>query len=359
MPVSHSPLFASSPTWAAMLADPSGPAAGAKLDFDENAPYPWQQNRAERQAMEEKWSQLFPPSKYGYERAERKVTMRDGEEITVMVYQPSDRRPEEKLLPLVFNTHGGGWYQGSTLTEEIFLMRVIMSAFRFVIVSPEYRLAPERPFPGPLDDCMDTYLWALRSSDELGFDRREVLLAASSAGGSLTAAIAAWMGKAMAGKDVGNEEARKYGFGTETRIRGVILNVPIVCHPRFFPTDGFEITSYKEATAGTTLLCSEEMYKIWDLYAPSTGQYSGANVAMSPLLDDLSDFPPCKLYVAGQDPVRDEAVAFAEKLKKSGREVDLIMYPGVPHVFAAFDDLHETKQFWRDCQNGIRALMGS
>lgn len=354
--MANSDLFTSSPTWAAMLADPNGPAAGAKLTFDANSIYPWKQNREERQTMEEAWSKQFPPSKYGYQRTEVQVTMRDGVSIPVKIYRP-EKTSSDKPLPLVFNTHGGGWYQGSTLTEEIFLMRAIMISFEFVIVSPEYRLAPEHPFPTALDDCWDTFLWTLKNEELLAFDRQNVLLAASSAGGSLTSAIAVRVGNAIAG-DFGDEVSPELvDFQTKkTRVKGVVLNVPITCHPDFLP-DKYPNTSYAEAVSGTTLLCSEEMHKIWALYAAPSGKYSGANPEISPLLADLRNFPPSWIYIAGQDPVRDEAVAFGQKLKEAGRNVEVVMYPGVPHVFGAFDDLMETKKLWQDCKIGIESLL--
>ncbi|KUI69006.1 Arylacetamide deacetylase [Cytospora mali] len=383
----HVDLYTSSPSWEAYLADPNSGAAGASLEFDAAADYPWEQNRQDRKAMEAAWSKEFPPSKYGYQREQMDVEMRDGSTIPVMIYRPEGQRAVQERLPLVFNTHGGGWYQGSTVTDEIFLLRVIMSGFQVVIVSPEYRLVPEHPFPTPLDDCWDTLIWALKNDGLLGFDPHNVLLAASSAGGSLTAALGVRLGNIAAGKaGVGDyagissgglqivlkhdPEVRKNGQapltssnGTVVTVKGVLLNVPITCHPDFLPPDEeYPNTSYAEARAGTTLLCSEEMRKIWALYAgepiPSSSVHPGSNPDMSPLLADLQHFPPSRIYVAGQDPLRDEAVAFATKLRRASRQVEIVMYPGVPHVFGAFDDLMETKQFWVDCKAGIKALTG-
>ncbi|KAI1335924.1 Alpha/Beta hydrolase protein [Xylariaceae sp. FL0016] len=370
MPDSPSNWFESSPTWAAMLSDPQGPAAGAKLTYDPSIPLPWKKNREDRARMEAAWSKEYPPSKYGYERKEHLVTMRDGASIPVMVYRPlgsgssssstaAAPPTSNEPLPLVFNTHGGGWYQGSTLTEEIFLMRALMHSFNFVIVSPEFRLVPEHPFPTGLDDCWDTLLWTLRNQSSLAFDPQNVLLAASSAGGSLTATIATRLGNASASStatDGGAASPRALpGLGTAVRVRGVVLNVPITCHPDHLPP-GYPHTSYAEACSGTTLLCSEEMRAIWDLYAPGG---SGGDPDMSPLLADLRHFPPARIYVAGQDPVRDEAVAFATKLRELGRDVTLTVYPGVPHVFTMFDDLEETKKLWNDVKVGIQSLLGA
>ncbi|KAI9729804.1 MAG: hypothetical protein M1818_008381 [Claussenomyces sp. TS43310] len=282
-------LFTSLPAWEAMLADHNGPAAGTSLASDARAPFAWRQNREEGRKME-----------------------------------PETRIASDKKLSLAFNTHGGG----STLTEEIFLLRAIMTSFDFVIVSPKFRLVPEHPFPTPLDDGWDTLLWMLSNEGSLGFDRQNVLLAAGSARGSLISVLGVIVGNAIAGEDFGSEDVRPIGFGTQTMVKGIFLNVPITCHPSFLPMHESPNTSYAQAISGTTLLCSEEMYKIWELYAARSEPYDQRHPDMSPLLADLTNFPPPRIYTAGQDPVRDEALAFEHKLKDAAREVKVFMCLG-------------------------------
>ncbi|KAI1500239.1 Alpha/Beta hydrolase protein, partial [Biscogniauxia marginata] len=347
-------VYTSSPTWAALLADPNGPAAGISVTFDNSVPLPWQKNRKERADAEAAWSTANPPSKFGYERVEVKVKMRDGAEIPVMVYRPENSAG--KRLPLMFVTHGGGWYQGSYVIEEIFQMRAVMKHFQFVIVAPEFRLSPENPYPTGLNDCWDTFLWTLRNDESLSYDRRNVIIAASSGGGATAAVLGIRTGNAAAGNDVDSEELRQHGFGTKTIIKGVFLNVPGLCHPDFFPKE-YPATSYAEAHSGTTVFTGEEMYLIWKLYEDPSNPKCGADPEMSPLLADLRNFPPTRIYVAGQDPLRDEALAFATKLKQASRDVDVFFYPGVPHVFAMFDGLMETDIFWKDVGKGIGTLL--
>lgn len=94
-----------------------------------------------------------------------------------------------------------------------------MRNFNVVIVSPAIRLAPKNLFPTPLDDCWDTLLWTLQNQESVGFASQTILLAASSAGGSLTSALGVRVGNAMAGDDFGSEVVRKIGFGTKTKAR--------------------------------------------------------------------------------------------------------------------------------------------
>ncbi|KAI1492591.1 Alpha/Beta hydrolase protein [Biscogniauxia mediterranea] len=345
-------VYTSSPTWADMLEN--GAAKGLPVTFDKSVPLPWQKNRQDRANAEEAWSKANPPSKFGYERVEQKVAMRDGAEISVMVYRPQNSAG--KRLPLMFVTHGGGWYQGSHVIEEIFQMRAVMKHFQIVIVAPNFRLSPEHPFPGGLNDCWDTFLWTLRNDDALSFDRKNIILAASSGGGALAAVLGIRAGNAAAGDDLGSEEVRQAGFGSKTVVKGVFLNVPGLCHPDFLPKE-YPATSYAEAHSGTTVFTGEEMYLIWKLYEDPANPKCGADPDMSPLLADLRNFPPARIYVAGQDPLRDEALAFGKKLKESSRDVEVYFYPGVPHVFAMFDDLKETAVFWDDVGKGLGSLL--
>lgn len=141
-----------------------GGHAGIALAFDASGPFPWRKNREDRTQMEASWSKEFSSSKYGYERREVEVAMRDEVSIHVMVYRSI--ASAGKQLPLLFKTHGGGWYQGFT-TEEIFLICAIMNSFQFVIVSPEFLLVPVYAFPTGFEDCWDTLLWGLRNEEPL------------------------------------------------------------------------------------------------------------------------------------------------------------------------------------------------
>ncbi|KAI9824838.1 MAG: hypothetical protein M1819_000790 [Sarea resinae] len=370
----QSDLYPSSPSWKALvderpavLQGPSHASAGFQFDPETQ--------RATLQQEEELWAQANPPSKFGYTVEDFLVTMRDGDKILVKVYRPArppvanrngesehkgDSPGPTKTLPLLFVTHGGGWIQGSAVTEEINMLRALIKELDFIIVAPEFRLAPEYPFPTPLDDCWDTLCWAVGNS-AFGIEPTNVYLAGSSAGANLAAALALMAGysKATDHLAIRRRPAPWVLAGSElnleVKVTGVILNVPVLCHPDFFPTYEFPYVSFTQAD--NTLLTNAEMRALWNLYLPSESAFEGSNPLASPLLAFLHNFPPCRIYVAGQDCLRDEGIAFAKKLKKFGRDVKLWVYPGVPHTFAEFDDLKETRDFCTDLVTGMKELM--
>jgi acetyl esterase len=132
------------------------------------------------------------------------------------------------------------------------------------------------------------------------------------------------------------------------------LPVPVLCHPAHFPTSVYPFTSYDECFG--TLLSSGEMRNIWASYLMGSDT-TGSNPLVSPLLGDFKDLPPHYLFVAGQDPNRDEAIAYARKLKEAGVDGDITVYPGVPHEFAEFEELETTRMFRRDLMKMVGRMV--
>lgn len=205
----------------------------------------------------------------------------------------------------------------------------------FVIVSVEYRLAPENKYPTYVNDCWDVLEDVVRRGKQLGFDRDRVFLTGSSAGGGLSAILA--------------QKARE----TDVKVSGVILNVPLTCHPEYFPKK-YEYTSYDQCWG--TLLHSGELREVWKLVMEHK---DGADWQASPLLGDLSKLPPHLVFIAGQDPLRDEAFAYAEKLRESGVKVTTHVYQGVPHTFAMFWELEMTKKFQADLVDEVQKMLSN
>jgi acetyl esterase/lipase len=132
-------------------------------------------------------------------------------------------------------------------------------------------------------------------------------------------------------------------------IFGVVLNVPLVCDYRHLPADC--TGSYDECT--NALLSSGDMRAVWDLIIPSAYRV-GSNPKASPLLGDVAHLVKHLVFVAGQDPLRNEGLAYAKKLQTAGVPVKMHAFPGVPHRFAEFWELNATKRFWRDITGGSR-----
>jgi acetyl esterase len=270
-----------------------------------------------------------------YTAREEKVAMRDGMQIGVKIYHPKNAASDKKKLPLLFVTHGGGWVQGTYVTEEAWLLYPLFVNFGFVVVNVDYRLAPEETYPTYVDDCWDALQWTVGKVEELGADPEKLFLAGSSAGGCLAAVMAQ---KARDAKMV---------------VKGVVLNVPVMCHPRWFPREEYEYTSYVQCAG--TMLNGEDMYQVWDIACPDSER--GKEVEASPLLGEVKGLPPHLVFVAGQDPLRDEAVAYVEKMENAGVKVKWHIYQGVPHTFAEIWELDTTTQFQQDLVAGIREML--
>lgn len=336
-------LFEADPEWTAFatkhgyLKDTStDPSLPVKLDLPNN--------RAQQTISESQWAKAHPISSVGYTSSLSTIKARDGADLSVKVSFPSRlAKPSatKEKLPVLFVTHGGGWIQGTHITEEAWLLWPLYEHFDLCIVSVEYRLAPEHAFPMWMDDCWDVLEQTLSSPDgllskfasgtafELNLSR--LILGGSSAG----AGCAAYLSQTCRDKNI--------------PLHGVLLNVPVLCDYRHQPAACTQPgNSYEQCTH--SFLSAGEMRAVWDLVIPSTSV--GADPRASPLLGDLSGLTRHAVFVAGQDPLRDEALAYVKKLETAGGEVTHFTYQGVPHTFAENWDLSATQRFWGD----IRAV---
>jgi acetyl esterase len=297
--------------------------------------------RASQIIEEAKWASDHPLESFGYTAQLHTVSAQDGHEIGIKVYHPLKKTgvPSEPL-PLLFVTHGGGWVKGTYATEEAWLLYPLLQNFSFIVVSVDYRRAPEYTYPFYIEDSWDALQEVVRKrSAEFGIQRDRIFLAGSSAGALIAAVLA--------------QKARDAKETARLVVEGVILNVPITCHPGHFPADKYEFTSYDQC--GGALLSSGVMRQIWDISVPNSADWTSPRA--SPLLGDVSGLPAHLIFVAGQDPLRDEGIAYAQKLKGAAVDVEVHVYQGVPHVFAEFWELETTERFVRDLIDGVRRLL--
>ena len=224
----------------------------------------------------------------------------DGD-IPIQVYAPDAAGP----LPILVYYHGGGWVSGCIETHEN-ACRALANQTPCVVVSVEYRRAPETKFPGPLEDCYAATTWVAEHGAELGGDPTRLAVGGDSAGGNLAAAVA------LLARERGGP---KIGFQ--------LLIYPV--------TDcNFETASYKDAAEGYGLT-QDSMRYFWEMYLAS--EADAANPLASVLRADLAGLPPAHVITAEYDPLRDEDDAYAEKLKAAGVTVEHVTYPGQIHGF--------------------------
>lgn len=329
---SNALYFRTDPTWEAFAAanglslSPTAIPPPTSLDIA--------QMRSEQLSEQAAWSASHPLSSVGYESRTQKVTVRDGFPVEIKISR-STRAEAAKALPLVFVCHGGGWVRGTHVSEEVMLLGALYEVFDLVVVSVDYRRVPDEKYPVFLYDCWDVLSHVYAREEEFGFDEEKIILAGSSVGGQITGVLSQW--------------ARGYGIG----VKGVVLNVPVLCDPRHFPKDTYEGSSYGQAVGA--LLNSGVMEYLWKLVIPDGEK--GKHPDVSPLLGKLENLPPHLLYVAGQDPVRDDGIAYGRKLESSGVPVTMRIYQGVPHTFNEYWGQDVTERFWADIRRDLAALL--
>jgi len=232
--------------------------------------------------------------------ARREDVTLPGTSVRMRVYaQEADR-------PLMLFFHGGGYVKGG-LDETDALCRKLADRSRHVVVSVDYRLAPEHPFPAALDDAFAATLWACTHAAELGAAPGPLVVAGESAGGNLAAVVCV--------------RAR-----SEPRIalRAQVLLQPVVDFTRSFAS--------MSLPARQCLVPSDDLAWYYKTYYADEGDFR--NPLVSPLYaDDLSDLPRALVIAAEYDTLRDENEAYAKRLRAAGVPTEYVCYAGMVHGF--------------------------
>ena len=237
------------------------------------------------------------------------VPTRDGS-VAVRVYQ---HRPTDRLLGAVTYFHGGGWVVGSLESADA-VCRFIARYLRVVVVSVDYRRAPEHPYPAAVHDAIDAYRW-VRGQSDWG---EVVAVAGDSAGGNIAAAVA------LLTRDDNPPDAQ-------------LLFYPITDVTTEHP-------SYATFAEGY-ILTRRQMRWYRDHYVPNPAQR--ADPGVSPLLADLRDgsgIAPAHIAVAGFDVLRDEGIAYAEALQAAGVPTTLQVVTGNIHAFTNVTGVGQTSK---------------
>ena len=235
------------------------------------------------------------------------VTARDGYAIPVRLYAPSNER-----LPLLLYFHGGGFTIGSTATHEVLCKRLGHLA-GCAVLSVDYRLAPEHKFPCAVDDAWDVLQWCAAQGTRLGLDPRRIAVGGDSAGATLAAVCAIL-----------------------ARDAALVLALQLLFYPG---TAGHQNTPSHRSFAKGFVLEEPHITYFFEHYirspqdrddwrfAPLDGLRPDGQVA------DLSGVAPAWLGLAECDPLVDEGVLYADRLRMAGVAVDLEIYRGVVHEF--------------------------
>lgn len=232
----------------------------------------------------------------------RDISVREG--VTLRVYRP-DRREESGPLPVVVFVHGGAWVSG-TLDSYDNTCTSVAELAECLVVSVEYRLAPEHPFPVPVEDALDGLRWTVEHVAELGGDPRRIAVMGDSAGGNLTTVIA------MVAASEGWFHAA--------------LQVLL------YPVLDAEMRSPSVAEhADAPLFNRADLEWMYEQYGGPADDWRASPLAAT----DLAVAPPTLIVVAGVDPVRDDGIRFGARLAEAGITVDVEVFPTMMHGFFA------------------------
>jgi acetyl esterase len=210
-------------------------------------------------------------------------------------------------LPVLVYQHGGGWVAGSVATHDPFC-RLLCEAAGVIILSVEFRPAPENPYPAAVEDALDAVRWAGQHAADWGGDPSRLAVGGDSAGANL-AAVAA---------------NKLSASGQGPAVRALLLLYPVTDHP------SANHPSFTENATGYGLEANG-MRWFWDQYAPGV---SPADPDASPLrLPKLQALPPALVATAEYDVLRDEGIAYAQKLEAAGVAVTHLHAPDMHHNF--------------------------
>jgi acetyl esterase/lipase len=230
--------------------------------------------------------------------------------------------------PCVYSIHGGGYIIGSYDMDDAVLDRWC-NRLGIVGVSVEYRLAPEAPYPAPLEDCYRGLQWTFEHADELGIDTDCVGVNGVSAGGGLAAALA------LAVRDRG-----------ELRLAFQLLGCPML-------DDRQATTSSRQGGLAIWNRDANEFgwrSYLGDLYGTESVPYLAAPARAT----DLTGLPPAFVNVGTVDGFRDEDIDYAVRLNQAGVPTELHVYPGAPHGFQLAGDTALARQAQRDIDDWLR-----
>ncbi len=223
--------------------------------------------------------------------------------IRLRVYRRHDLGPTP---PAITFFHGGGWVIGN-LDSHDRTCRVLATHSRCVVIAVDYRLAPEFPFPTPLDDSLGAYEWITRNPTELSINPNAVAVMGDSAGGNLSAVVS-------------------------LKARELEMPTPVAQGLVYPATDFRLLTESVDTFAEGFLLTRESMDWFMDHYLPAGVDKTQPD--LSPLLaEDLSGAPPAWVWTGGFDPLRDEGRNYAEALSKAGVKVNHRCYDDQVHGF--------------------------
>lgn len=251
-------------------------------------------------------------------------------DVEVLVYRPLE---SNGALPCILHIHGGGYVAGDARGNEAAHRRLV-AELSCTIASVNYRLAPEAPFPGPLDDCYAALSWLVSNAEELAVDKARIGVMGESAGGGLAA------GLALLARDRG-----------EHQLAFQHLIYPMI-------DDRTCVTTDPGPHVGEFVWTAESNRFGWGSYLGRDHGGDGVSeYAAAARARDLSGLPPTYIATGALDLFVEENLEYARRLIRAGVPTEMKVYPGAFHGFQWAVESDVAKSAARDTQDALRRAM--
>ena len=249
----------------------------------------------------------------------------DGVDLPVRVYRPAGTVDEQ--LPLIVNFHGGAFVAGDPKQSEWWCSTIAYEV-RAVVVSVDYRLAPEHPYPAAPEDCYAATAWAVERSADMGANGARLAVMGDSAGGNL-AAVVAVMARDRGGPPIALQ----------------VLIYPAVDHVNSYPSE--------DENEFAPMLGKADLH-VAPIYCPGRE----AEPYASPLFADHGGLASAFIQTAQHDPLRDQGTAYAEALRAAGVPVQLTNYVDGVHGYISIPGVQPcARQAVRDAAIALRTAL--
>lgn len=248
-----------------------------------------------------------------YKHEERQVDSQHGP-ITISIFRPIDEPSDTTARPGFFFTHGGGLFCGNRFQGIREYLR-LTNPVGATLISVEYRLTPEHPYPAAIDDCWAALRYVSDHAVDIGISPDGLVVGGPSAGGHLAAALA------LRARDEG-----------APKIIAQLLDCPML--------DDRNNTTSAQQYVGEGTWSRNTNALAWEMHL-GNGEVNTSPYAAPARFTDLSGLPPAFISVGSAELFRDECVSYASALWKAGVQCELHVWPGGFHIFDAMMPMHE------------------
>src|SRR5882757_7803631 len=225
--------------------------------------------------------------------------------IPARIYTPLRLRQTNGLAPCLVFFHGGGWVIGDLDSHDV-VCRKLADEGELIVISVDYRLAPEHKFPAAVDDAIEAVKWIAANAKQFGIDASRLMVGGDSAGGNLAAVVA------ISARD-----------GNGPKIAGQVL---------IYPATDFAMTHPSHSEPETSLLLTHSVIRWFKNHYLGDADINDWRASPA-RATTLAGLPPAYVLTAGADPLRDEGDEYAMRLKEAGVPVTYRTFPGQFHGF--------------------------